>query len=162
MSEVEESTVDKAPLFTKQARIMNDIWESIAFPESSEVFKDFKLKDYDLNRRDVKGMIQHFQFCKDYAADNAFLMATQDDEKQDVLRLNYISFPVLSAENDDYDEEYDENDISNKIKDLYGEDGMGEAETPIFPIESDDEVVLRDTKAWVKAVIADFGVCPFT
>ena len=32
----------------------------------------------------------------------------------------------------------------------------------IFPIEEDDEIVLKDTKHWVQKVIADFAVCPFT
>jgi hypothetical protein len=32
----------------------------------------------------------------------------------------------------------------------------------LFVKEADDEIVLNITKKWVKAIIADFAVCPFT
>ena len=39
---------------------------------------------------------------------------------------------------------------------------MEDTPQPPFPVEEDDEVVLKDTKRWVNTVMADFGVCPFT
>jgi hypothetical protein len=39
---------------------------------------------------------------------------------------------------------------------------MVDSDRTIFPVETNDEIVIADTKEWVRAIIADFGVCPFT
>lgn len=47
---------------------------------------------------------------------------------------------------------YDRNSLQNDVA----------ARNTFFPIESNDDIVLTDTKEWVQKVIVDFGVCPFT
>eukprot|EP01041_Mallomonas_annulata_P006512 gene6512-13151_t len=149
------NVVNKKDLLKKQASILGEIWKQIAFPTESQVIMDFRLDDFGLNRNTVRGMLQHFQFCKDCAGDNAFLMATQDKDKNDLLRLNHVAFRVLSEEQDEFDDE----SFEIVIPEGHNEDLPM---LPIFPIEPNDDVLLADTMAWVKAVIADFGVCPFT
>lgn len=82
--------------------LLVSLWDKIAFPNEDDEDTDFKLSDYGMTRADVGGFITHFQTCKDCAADHAFLMATQDDSGEDVLRLNNVYFPVLTeADSDD-------------------------------------------------------------
>eukprot|EP00607_Mallomonas_marina_P010364 CAMPEP_0182421368 /NCGR_PEP_ID=MMETSP1167-20130531/6732_1 /TAXON_ID=2988 /ORGANISM="Mallomonas Sp, Strain CCMP3275" /LENGTH=528 /DNA_ID=CAMNT_0024598435 /DNA_START=39 /DNA_END=1625 /DNA_ORIENTATION=+ len=144
-------------VFSKQAKLLEELWTCIANPEEDFTSIDFRLKDYDLSRHDVRGMLQHFQFCKDCSGDSAFLMATQDTDKNDVLRLSQISFPIFNQENDDFSEGEDPMAGID-----WSEDDKDDELAPIFPIQPDDELLLTDTKEWVRAVIADFGVCPFT
>jgi hypothetical protein len=66
-----------------QNKLLVDIWNKIAFPGEESVEQQFRLQDYGLNRRQMEGFIQHFQNCKDCAADHAFLMATQNDDNED-------------------------------------------------------------------------------
>jgi hypothetical protein len=146
-----------------QVQLLVDIWQNVVFPDSNDGMnnedddsKVYRLKDYHLTRNDVKGFLQHFQNCKDCAADNAFLMATQDDALDDSLLLTNVQFNILSESEDEYDSlesglsEYNL-DLDNETKDR-----------PIFPIESNDDIILTDTKIWVRKMIADFGICPFT
>lgn len=83
--------------------LLVNLWDKIAFPSEDDEDTDFKLSDYGMARKDVKGFISHFQNCKDCAADHAFLMATQDDEGADVLRLSNVYFPILSEVDQDSD-----------------------------------------------------------
>ena len=41
------------------------------------------------------------------------------------------------------------------------EDGE-QVDRDVFPTERDDNIVLRDTRIWVQAMIAGMQVCPFT
>ena len=147
-------------MIMKQVLLLTDLWQKVAFPSHNEDDDeiDFELKNYDLSRLQVKGLLEHFQNCKDCAGDNAFLMATQNDNNEDVLRLNNVDFPMLV-------EDDNESDWGNFDKSLIdeGSDNMelGSRRT-VFPIEPSDEIVLKDTKEWVRKIIADFGVCPFT
>jgi hypothetical protein len=129
------------------------MWDEISFPPEEDTFTDFKLSDFGLNRLDVKGFISHFQNCKDYAAERAFLIATQDDDGNDILRLQNVNFRMLIEEDDDQWGQFD--------RSLLGEDHNVPQKT-IFPVEDDDDIVMEDTREWVGRVIADFGVCPFT
>ena len=89
----------------RHTSLLVSLWNQIAFAntEGNEEEVDFKLTDYGLTRKDVKGFIAHFQTCKDCAADNAFLMATQDDAGEDVLRLSNVHFSVLTEVDSDSD-----------------------------------------------------------
>jgi hypothetical protein len=138
----------------RQTALLTAIWEKIAFPRPDSPQLDFLLKDYNLNRDDVKGLLSNFQNCKDCAADRAFLMATQDAHGNDMLRLSQVAFNILSEEDSD-------DDWGNFDPALLGDDIDPDTRT-VFPIENDDAVILRDTKEWVRAIIADFGICPFT
>jgi hypothetical protein len=52
----------------RKTALLVSLWKNIAFPpEDPDETIDFVLKDYGLNRRDVKGFIEHFQTCKDCA-----------------------------------------------------------------------------------------------
>lgn len=117
------------------------LWQKISFPDLNEDGYDLKLSDYGLTRKDVGGFIKHFQVCKDCAADHAFLMATQDDENNDVLRLSNVNFAVLTE--NDSDDDWGHFDLA-----LLGEDNV--ELKPIFPVEMDDNIVLIDTKEWVR------------
>lgn len=83
--------------------LLVSLWDKISFPNENDEDTDFKLSDYGLTRKDVGGFITHFQTCKDCAADHAFLMATQDDDGNDVLRLSNVYFPILSEVDSDDD-----------------------------------------------------------
>jgi hypothetical protein len=138
----------------KMTRFLVDVWSKVCYP--SESGEDLLvLKDYKLKRKSVKGFLKHFQTCKDCAIDNAFLMATQDDEGNDAVSLSSMHFPL--AVEDENDEEWGQFDQS--------EEYLGkkiDVNTKPFPEEEDDDIVLADTKEWVQKVITDFGVCPFT
>ena len=66
--------------------------------DEDDDYSDFILSEYygsatesSRNRKIVDGVIKHFQFSKDTcAADGAFLMATQNNADQDVLRLSRV------------------------------------------------------------------------
>lgn len=83
--------------------LLVSLWDKIAFPNTDDEDTDFRLTDYGLSRKDIGGFITHFQTCKDCAADHAFLMATQDDDGADVLRLSNVYFPILSETDSDDD-----------------------------------------------------------
>jgi hypothetical protein len=87
-------------------------------------------------------MLENFQNCKDCAADRAFLMATQDDNGNDMLRLSQVAFPMLSESDDD--DEWGNFDAS-----LLGEVD-DKPVMDVFPIENDDAVILHDSREWVK------------
>jgi len=153
--------------------------------EEEEEGAEFKLSDYGLNRRTTRGLLAHFQACKDCGGDGALLMATQNERGEDVLRLNEVAFPLLSDDEEDgegwgshveedlrkyeeaaaaaaaagrgeggihWDQSSSNSNSNNKDKDVFA----------VFPEESDDGIVLRDSKEWVRRLVADFAVCPFT
>ena len=89
------------------------------------------------------------------------LIATQDDVNNDILRLLATDFPLLSEEDDD-----SWGDYSGMLAGEEGTGGQAEDEVitnkSVFPIENDDSIVLAHTQDWVRKVICDLGVCPFT
>ena len=141
------------PMMFKQVSLLIALWNKISFPTEDDTETDFTLTDFGLNRNTVKGFLQHFQVCKDCAAEHAFLMATQNDEGADTLRLSNVYFPLCVEEDV---EEWGQFDPA-----LLGAEMDPQSRT-IFPVEHDDAIVLADTKEWVRKIIADFGVCPFT
>ena len=141
------------PMMFKHVSLLIDLWNKISFPTEDDTETDFMLSDYGFNRNTVKGFLQHFQCCKDSSADHAFLMATQNDAGEDMLRLSNVYFPMLVEEDVEEWGQFDPN--------LLGAEMDPQART-IFPVENDDAIVLADTKEWVRKIIADFGVCPFT
>jgi len=138
----------------KRTDLLLAIWEKVAFPVG-EI--SFKLSDYGLTRDSSRTLLDHFQSCKDYAGDNAFLMAMQDDEGNDILLLNDVSFKVLSEDDDEVFGEEDYSELLSQYTD--DADAVGK---DIFPNEPDDNIVMRDTRQWVQSVIAGLSVCPFT
>lgn len=130
----------------RQTALMISLWKNIAFPPDIENGVEFKLSDFGLTRSDVRGFLGHFQNCKDCAADNAFLMATQNSNNEDVLKLTSVNFPILSEGEDD--EEW--TDYENYFEKELDENGIELVVESVFPIEDNDEVVLNDTKAWVR------------
>jgi hypothetical protein len=93
-STVTMSTLAAEPITHRLTKLMVDLWGAVAFPgDGSEV--SLPLSQYALTRKDVRGLLKHFQSCKDCAADNAFLMATQNSANEDVLSLCYVNFAVL-------------------------------------------------------------------
>lgn len=138
----------------KRTDLLLAIWERVAYPVGET---SFKLSDYGLTRETARTLLDHFQGCKDCAADNAFLMAMQDDEGNDILMLNDVSFKVIS---EDDDEVFGEEDYSEILAQYDGE--LKEEVKDVFPNERDDNIVMRDTRQWVQSVIAGMQVCPFT
>ena len=145
ISKIGDSKVEtkvNAKLLAKTSLLVN-LWGAISYPLDTDEETDFVLKDYNLNRYDVEGFTKHFQACKDCAADGVFLMATQNDDGLDVLRLTNMPHVLLSDDGDDNDwgvYEQDEEVIASEQIDT----------RPIFPVEDDDEVIIADTKTWVK------------
>ncbi len=138
------------------SRFLVEFWQSMASTEEEgSTNKMMTLEDHGIDRKDVRGFLQHFQTCRDCSAENAFVMATKDKEGKDALSLNMVNFP-LAVEDEDAEEwgQFDQSD------EYLG--SMEDTPQPPFPVEEDDEVVLMDTKRWVNTVMADFGVCPFT
>lgn len=135
------------PITHRLATLLLDIWGAVSFPNPSSEVR-FPLEDYGLSRQDVKGLIHHFQTCKDCAADNAFLMATQDSQGRDCLQLNYVEFPLFSEDTED-------EDWGNIDRSLLEHEQEPEQED-VFPTESSDDIVIRDSKEWVRA-----GKCVF-
>jgi hypothetical protein len=133
-------------LIKKQVNLLVDIWRSVSINNNAAVGEDqtysFRLEDYGLDRKNVKGLLKHFQTCKDCAGDGAFLQATQDNNLNDILRLSNIYFPLVTDEDDD-GETFGEFDLT--FLDQYNDD---ESVRDVFPIESDDAVILRDTREW--------------
>jgi hypothetical protein len=131
---------------------LKEFWETIVYPDESGEPKELLLNDYGINQKIfVNGLLEHFQVCKDCAADEAFMQVTQGGKG---IKLSKIGFSVF---NNDEDDDWDDTD------DIAGYDGEQVEDTKtVFPIEEDDSIILKDSKEWVKAVIADFGICPFT
>ena len=68
----------------------------------------------------------------------------------DVLSLSNIQFRMFNEENDD--ETFGEEDYTELLR-FYGdgeEDGASSANRCVFPVETDDNVVMRDTRQWVQ------------
>lgn len=125
-----------------------DLWRAVAYPCENVTGVQFTLKDYNLKRNHIKGLLRHFQFCKDCALDNSFLMATQNERGEDSLYLSYITFPLLTDDEND-DSQWGHFDPS-LINDKEEETPEVENSSPIFPREDDNQIVLHDTKQWVE------------
>jgi len=137
------------PKLLSKTSLLVNLWGAISYPMDNIEETDFILHDYQLTRYDVEGLTKHFQACKDCAAEGVFLMATQNDNGHDVLRLTNMPHELLTDDGDD-DEwgvyEQDEAVVASEQIDT----------RPIFPIESDDEVIISDTKNWVqKGMVVD-------
>ena len=141
----EDNSVDDDKIF-RQTALMVSLWKNVAFPPDTDNGVEFKLSDFGLTRSDIRGFLNHFQTCKDCAADNAFLMATQNSNNEDVLTLTSVNFPILSEDEDD--EEW--TDYENYYEKELDENGNEIVADSVFPIEDNDEIVLNDTKAWVR------------
>lgn len=85
------------------------------------------------------------------------LIATQDEQKNDMLVLTPGHFKLLSDNPEDDDEVWEDLDES-----LFAGDDSLANHVPVFVEEKNDDRVLEIVKIWVKKVIADFNVCPFT
>ena len=137
-------------------KFLVEFWQTMASADDSEsTSKLMTLEDYGINRQDVRGFLQHFQTCRDCSAEDAFVMATKDKEGKDALSLNMVNFPQVVEDEDA--EEWGQFDQSDEYL-----GSLADTPQPPFPEEMNDEIVLRDTKEWVRTVMADFGVCPFT
>lgn len=105
--------IDKKSQLNAHIELLINIWTSVCLASQEQgwmqneneedEYIDFVLSDYYGDgtssvendsgriRKRASGVIQNFQFCKDTcAADNVFLMATQNDEGKDVLRLSRV------------------------------------------------------------------------
>lgn len=128
-----------------KVRFLESLWKGISFPSDIPAEgQEFRLKDFALTRRSIQPVISHFQTCKDCAGEDAVLVATQDDEKNDMLVLSCGGFKILSDNPEDDDEVWEDLDES-----LFGP-VEGENELPVFRDEKDDEKVLDISKMWVK------------
>lgn len=54
-------------LTLRHVALLISLWRAVAFPDPSVESTDFLLKDYGLNRNQVRGLLQHFQNCKECA-----------------------------------------------------------------------------------------------
>lgn len=133
-----------------RATFLKEFWETIVNPENDS--KELLLQDYGINQKIIPGLIEHFQICKDCAADSAFMRVTQGGK---AIQLSNVGFNLFDSENDD---DWDDED---EIAGFEGEVPTENVKN-VFPIEEDDNIILHDSKRWVQAVIADFGICPFT
>lgn len=155
---VEGAVKDFQPPIDEKLLIMSKFlvkfWSVLADSAVTGVSKTMTLEEHGLDRTDVRGFLKHFQTCRDCSSENSFVMATKDKQGKDALSLNMVNFPM--AVEDEEAEEWGQFDQSDEYL------GSMEDTPKPFPVEPDDEIVLRDTKEWVNKVMADFGVCPFT
>jgi len=134
-----------------RATFLRTFWETIVYPDESGEPKELMIQDFGISKKIIPGLLEHFQVCKDCAADEAFMQVTQGGQ---AIKLSRIGFNVFNSDEDD---DWDDND------EIAGFDGEHiENEKTVFPIEEDDNIILKDSKEWVRAMIADFGICPFT
>ena len=56
---------------------------------------------------------------------------------------------------------FGQEDYSDFLEQFEEEDGEQDSRD-VFPIEKDDNIVMRDTRIWVQTMIAGMQVCPFT
>lgn len=127
------------PKLVQLTSLLTNLWGKVANPDTfGEV--DFVLDDYGLTRRDVGGFINHFQTCRDCAAEGAFLSATQNIDKKYTLRLSNVHFAILTEDSDDSDWRSSENDDEHCGSDQ---------DNSVFPSESNDDIVIRHSKEWV-------------
>jgi hypothetical protein len=116
------------------ARLSTKIWETIARQDNTQS-QYFPLENFNLTRRGVAGFMRHFQLCQDCAADGVYLLAMQDEQNNDILRMVRTNFSILTEDgNDD-----DWNDWT----------GGNETETHEYPVVPEDEVLLQTTKHWM-------------
>lgn len=127
---------------TEQAvALLTDLWTAVSRIATQSV-SNFVLQDYNLNRFDIEGIIEHFQVCRDCAADEAFLMAARNDKGEDILQLVRTQFTVLTEESDD--------DDWGMWAEIFSDaSNIGMRDDEVFPVESNDAVVVRDTMKWV-------------
>jgi hypothetical protein len=130
------------PKVVQLTRLLTDLWGAVAFPDEHDEV-DFVLSEYALERNQMEGFINHFQSCKDCAADGAFVMATQNDDNKDVMKLTNVAFSMLTNDGDD--------DNWGDYASVLGEQNADDL-LPIFPIEEEDDVIIADTKTWVRKV----------
>ena len=145
-----------------QVNLLVDLWEEVIKPSDIEG-KIYLLQEYNnMKHNHARGLIDHFQNCKDCAADGAFIMPNRIDNK-DVIEFTNLDYKILSGDTDDLDNWGD--DVLADMKamgiepsDENGSGGMQSDENgtnrPVFPIENNDDIILADTKAWVQRVIA--------
>ena len=91
------------PKLLQLNRLLVDLWDKIAFPTQDDSDTYFRISDYSLTRADLKGFLKHFQVCRDCAAESAYLMASADENGQDVLQLTNVYFPDAVEEDSDDD-----------------------------------------------------------
>lgn len=145
------------PVQLGQIRFLIDLWRNIASPDdetdldsrspSDLIEKSFRLTDYSQSRQSIQNVLKHFQTCKDCAADDAILLAEQDDDNNDMLTLTYGNFKLF---NDDIDEDGEAwEDIPDFDDSILGPKVEGTIEELIFKEEHDDEVVIDVIRNWV-------------
>ena len=61
-----ENTAAEDTRILRQTAMMISLWNGVTFPPEDGTL-DMKLSDYGLNRGDVRGVLNHFQNCKDCA-----------------------------------------------------------------------------------------------
>lgn len=130
-----------AQLSQKFTNLITDVWYSIAHPPSlrSDVF--FALEDYGLDRSHLEGFINHMQLCKDCSMDEAFLMASENKEGKDAMRVTYVVFPLLSEDEDEDDDSW------GNFDPLLLREQESDSNS-VFPVENDNEVIVQDVKHW--------------
>ena len=71
-----ENTAAEDTRILRQTAMMISLWNGVTFPPEDGTL-DMKLSDYGLNRGEVRGVLNHFQNCKDCAGIlNSFLPHT--------------------------------------------------------------------------------------
>ncbi len=66
--ETNQQNVENEGKVLRRTALLISLWNHVAFPPPDD-YVDFKLIDYGLDRNDVKGVLTHFQNCKDCAGE---------------------------------------------------------------------------------------------
>lgn len=149
-----------------QVNLLVDLWTEVIKPSDIEG-KIYLLQEYnDMNHHHARGLIDHFQNCKDCAADGAFIIPNRIDKK-DVIEFTNLEYKILSGDTEDLDNWGDDvladmkamgiepnNPNPSNDGNTNGTINENNVQRPIFPVELNDDVVLADSKAWVQRVIA--------
>jgi len=73
-----------------QTNLLVDIWKEVAFPLHPQQERDFRLRDYNLCQRDLPGLLQHLQNCKDCAGEGAYIVPWENVNGDTVLTLSKV------------------------------------------------------------------------
>ena len=65
-TENDNTAAEEDTRILRQTAMMISLWNGVTFPPEDGTL-DMKLSDYGLNRGDVRGVLSHFQNCKDCA-----------------------------------------------------------------------------------------------
>lgn len=119
--------------------LLVDLWKTVAIGQKKdeELVVPFLPNQYGLKRSETESLLGHLQLCKDCALDNAMIFTDVDHTKQDIIKLVFISFPLLSETYND-----------DNTLEVY--DHVQDIQTDSIVHEPNNDNLVRDTQLWLQ------------